>query len=823
MKNIDDEIQGNVAVLQHLWEGDEGEVKLVPHGNAKKSNVPFTATKHSVKQKLECNLARSQVREAIDLTDEDLGCSIFNAKSPAEHVRNTRQGRYAALKLRARAGTIDKHKKQWDELYSLMTAAKDEDGDFIRSIINHPEPMCLLATDFQLNGLAQSSSDSVDFRPVSIDPTFNNGPFNVTPVSFRNVVLESRRTGRCPVFLGPILIHQTKTFQSYHYLTSQLVALKPRLQTLQAFGTDGEEELIKACKSVFREATALRCFRHFQQNVEAAIKNCGMQDQTNAITGQIFGNEETPGLLEAECEEEFDLALQEHIKAWKLLPGGEKLCKYLTDRSKMMKESMTADVCAKAGLGNPPEKFYTNDSETNNERIKHKMEHREAGVCAFVAGMKQLAYSQGTEYARALCGMSTEFKVRDVFSSFVVPASKWYDMREDQRRSYVSRIHKLAISEMYAASPQNCVVSSRMDVQLPGISIVPENSGLTNIVPLPVLQAIWKKATLLLNTFENSAAPAPSPAGDPNITAFCVHSQSDNSPVPYFVQVHCCNKCHSPCSHVKVTCTCKMYKPNCICSHSVVVAEKSRVLNSFLKWRASLRKPSNFTALATINIDTKSSGKKGNRQRRDRSQRKTQCSSARLPLEVVSGNMQSSVVGSSFPSHVTTPQSAINLHNTVNGDSHYPVQLLSESRHPARVQSPVLERNPSSQLSTGQTATTLHNTNVDGTHDPVQLFSDNMQPARVQSSVLGSRLPSQYSTGRTATSHRNTTDDDANDLVQLLSDHIQHATVQSSVLGSSLPSLFSTGQTASDRCDATVDDTHDPFQLFSDNMQHATI
>lgn len=49
---------------------------------------------------------------------------------------------------------------------------------------------------------------------------------------------------------------------------------------------------------------------------------------------------------------------------------GEKLCKYLTDRSKVMKESMTADVRAKAGLGNPPEKFYTNDSETNNERIE---------------------------------------------------------------------------------------------------------------------------------------------------------------------------------------------------------------------------------------------------------------------------------------------------------------------------------------------------------------------------------------------------------------------------------------------------------------------
>ena len=112
----------------------------------------------------------------------------------------------------------------------------------------------------------------------------------------------------------------------------------------------------------------------------------------------------------------------------------------------MMKKSMTADIRAKAGLGNPPEKFYTNDSETNNERKKHKMEHREAGLCSFVVGMKQLAYSQETEFAKVMCGMSSKFKVRDVFSSFLVPASKWYDMREDQRQSYVLRIYKLAIS-----------------------------------------------------------------------------------------------------------------------------------------------------------------------------------------------------------------------------------------------------------------------------------------------------------------------------------------------------------------------------------------
>lgn len=59
MRNIDDEIQGNVSILQYQWEGEEGEVKLAPRRNAK-SNISFTATKPSVKEKLERRLVKLQ-------------------------------------------------------------------------------------------------------------------------------------------------------------------------------------------------------------------------------------------------------------------------------------------------------------------------------------------------------------------------------------------------------------------------------------------------------------------------------------------------------------------------------------------------------------------------------------------------------------------------------------------------------------------------------------------------------------------------------------------------------------------------------------------
>ena len=184
----------------------------------------------------------------------------------------------------------------------------------------------------------------------------------------------------------------------------------------------------------------------------------------------------------------------------------------------------------KQGWKIPQRRFYTNDSETNNERIKHKMDHREAGLCSFVAGMKQLAYSQETEFAKALCGMSTEYKLRDVFSFFAVPAEKWYDMREAQRRSHVQRVYKLGMSEMYAANPQHCVLVSRSDVQLPTLSITPELSGLGSIIPLSVLKGIWRKVALLLSVFENNVSSAPSK--DPSMRCSVYKVKQTRVPFP---------------------------------------------------------------------------------------------------------------------------------------------------------------------------------------------------------------------------------------------------------------------------------------------------
>ena len=84
-----------------------------------------------------------------------------------------------------------------------------------------------------------------------MDPTFNLGDFDVTPLTYRHLFLQSERTGKSPVFVGPVLIHYRQDFVTFLYFASTLVGLRRDLEKLQAFGTDGEKALINAFSHEF--------------------------------------------------------------------------------------------------------------------------------------------------------------------------------------------------------------------------------------------------------------------------------------------------------------------------------------------------------------------------------------------------------------------------------------------------------------------------------------------------------------------------------------------------------------------------------------------
>ena len=78
-----------------------------------------------------------------------------------------------------------------DTLAHVMSQCKETSSGsdaFIRSVEATPEPMCVLATNQQLSGFCSDVPSSV----LSVDPTFNLGPFYVTPTTYHNFFSENR-------------------------------------------------------------------------------------------------------------------------------------------------------------------------------------------------------------------------------------------------------------------------------------------------------------------------------------------------------------------------------------------------------------------------------------------------------------------------------------------------------------------------------------------------------------------------------------------------------------------------------------------------------
>ena len=133
-------------------------------------------------------------------------------------------------------------------MLQCKSTESDSDEAFVQSVVPAPEPMAVLETNRQLNDIIRFLTDPVQHTVMGVDPTFNFGEFNVTPIAFRYLLLEHKKLGHSPIILDPLLVHQQKKFSSYHFFVSTLISLCPSLKNIKAFGSDGEVELYKAFK-----------------------------------------------------------------------------------------------------------------------------------------------------------------------------------------------------------------------------------------------------------------------------------------------------------------------------------------------------------------------------------------------------------------------------------------------------------------------------------------------------------------------------------------------------------------------------------------------
>ena len=85
-------------------------------------------------------------------------------------------------------------------------------------------------------------------------------------------MLVDRKTGKHSMMMGPMFLHQRKTFESYNFFFSKLVGMNKDMAAVLAFGTDGKEALAQALQRNFYHALHLRCFTHFKDNCKEQLK-----------------------------------------------------------------------------------------------------------------------------------------------------------------------------------------------------------------------------------------------------------------------------------------------------------------------------------------------------------------------------------------------------------------------------------------------------------------------------------------------------------------------------------------------------------------------
>ena len=264
--------------------------------------------------------------------------------------------------------------------YILLNESKFQEGDpkttFVRDVRVGAEPFCVVGTNRQLDDLKRFCCNPVEYRPLTVDPTFDFGPYNVTPISYQHLIVLRKEDGKHPTMIGPVLLHEKKTQSTYSLFGGTLKSLEPELKNLMAFGTDDEKALVGGFNETFKRATCLLYEIHLCKNIDTKllsmdIKGESKQSVMDDIFGRMIGSVFESRLSDAGSAENFFGLFESLEEKWSSLHsnGSLPLLVWLEKHEEFIR-SVISPIRQRAGLGFPPDKFTTNRSERTNSVLQ---------------------------------------------------------------------------------------------------------------------------------------------------------------------------------------------------------------------------------------------------------------------------------------------------------------------------------------------------------------------------------------------------------------------------------------------------------------------
>ena len=332
-------------------------------------------------------------------------------------------------------------------------------------------------------------------QPRIIDPTFNLGDFYVTVTTYENIMLKSRRTGRHPVFIGPMFVHQRHTYETYFHFASEILKHRKGLGTLNAIGTDGEEQLSNAFGTVFSGAVKLLCVVHKRDNIRAKLRQLAVpehlsKDILDSIFGYQLGDTFFKGLLDADDTLDFMAKLEELKPKWNAVCSDFHYW-FVSHEAELFSSCMIHSVRSSAGLGCPPCSYTTNNNESINRVLKEKVSFKKQEWPEF--NLKMLELEQQDEYSKAVCGCG-EYELCDEYKHLEVDYTEWVWMMPEQRKAKIEKVMKQGLKD--SSLPTPCEKSSNPTTRL---SVEWDCAQITHLQPNRVAD-IWKKAEGILSS-----------------------------------------------------------------------------------------------------------------------------------------------------------------------------------------------------------------------------------------------------------------------------------------------------------------------------------
>ncbi|CAC5383196.1 unnamed protein product [Mytilus coruscus] len=282
----------NEMFVQYYFDSFTGPTKIEPHGNSTKAKNPYQRTSHSTFAKIkEFRENKTKPKEIFN--------NIISEQGGLEHVK----GSSSIPRNRKQIYNVNNNNCRFiDPVVECTDLAKEQEknmSQFVRDVRTAPEFSMFLGSDRQLTEIGKFCAQNKNFCVLGVDTTFNIGNYYVTVSVYRHQMLLNRFDTE-PVMIGPMLIHQRKSFDSYFKLPSTLLQESPKLIDLKVFGTDGDVNLSSAFQACFPNSKHLLCDIHMFDNIERKLVKLGIsgklkKEYINDIFGYVEEDIKIPG------------------------------------------------------------------------------------------------------------------------------------------------------------------------------------------------------------------------------------------------------------------------------------------------------------------------------------------------------------------------------------------------------------------------------------------------------------------------------------------------------------------------------------------------